>query len=308
MTTMRSTCITLLSISTLVAVSIAAVPRVAHAQPTAQACIAAHESSIGLRKRQALLQARDELRVCSASACPAHIRHECTTRLVEVNAGVAGVVLEIVDGAGRDVSATSTVALDSRPTSVAADGAPIEMDPGEHVLVVESSGRRREVRFTVAAGEKGRRERIVLGEPSPSPSSAPPAAVVPAVASTTSTPPRDDAPAAAPRASGSSTTRTLAYVTGGVGLAALAAGTYFGLSARSSWSASQSACASASDCTDRLRAVSERGDAERSATFSTIALGVGAAALVAGVVLFLASPSTSDTPSASTPVPGRWTF
>jgi hypothetical protein len=80
---------------------------------------------------------------------------------------------------------------------------------------------------------------------------------------------------------------------GGVGVAAAIAGGVFGLQANSSWSDAKTTCGGAIDsCPPAQLATAQRqvDDARSAATRSNIALGVGAAAIVTGVVVWLTAP------------------
>src|ERR1700722_10264297 len=59
----------------------------------AEACIAASESEVGLRKDEKLLAAMEKLAVCGAPSCPNEIRFECRRRLVALNAALPSLVL-----------------------------------------------------------------------------------------------------------------------------------------------------------------------------------------------------------------------
>jgi hypothetical protein len=91
--------------------------------------------------------------------------------------------------------------------------------------------------------------------------------------------------------------RTLGIVVGGVGVVGLALGTVFGLQAKSKNDDSKAKCRPNDPNQCSADGVSLREDAQSAATISTIAFGVGGAALVAGVVLFATAPSSSDSAS-----------
>jgi hypothetical protein len=89
---------------------------------------------------------------------------------------------------------------------------------------------------------------------------------------------------------------TIGLVTMGLGVAGLAVGTYFGLSASSTWERVEKLCPERS-CPDQ-QAVEDSKKANRSALVSTIGLGAGAVALGVGAYLWLSAPST-DAPARS---------
>jgi hypothetical protein len=256
----------------------------AHAEkPTTAACLDAHESSVDLGKRHDLLGARAQLRRCVDDACPKTIRDECTARLAEIDSAVPTLLVEVKSGTDEDVPG-ATVTLDGRLPALRVDGIPLESNPGDHVVLVEAAGFRPLTKnVTLQSGEKGRRLRVILEPASQEPTPLPP--------------PPSGAP---PPVQGSSwsTHKTLAVIAGAVGVGAFGIGTGFGISARTSWSRAERDCPTTATCSDYPGAVSAKGDAETSATISTVAFGVGAAACVAAVVLWLVAPSTRNTGAA----------
>lgn len=101
----------------------------------------------------------------------------------------------------------------------------------------------------------------------------------------------------APAAKGASQ-RIAAIAVGGLGLAAVGAGGFFGLSAQSSYSDSKDLCNDKGFCTQRGTEL--RDDAKSKALVATIATGAGAAALItAGVLWFTAPKQESPAPRAA---------
>lgn len=110
----------------------------------------------------------------------------------------------------------------------------------------------------------------------------------------------------APAAKGTSQ-RIAAIAVGGLGLAAVGAGGFFGLSAQSSYSDSKELCNDRSFCTPRGTELRE--SAKSKALVATIATGAGAAALVtAGVLWFTAPKQESAAPAVAqrSPRNGAW--
>jgi hypothetical protein len=94
------------------------------------------------------------------------------------------------------------------------------------------------------------------------------------------------------------TRRTIAFVVGGVGVAGLATSIALGLAAKSKWDDAQPYCVD--NVCDPMGA-QINSDARGLADTATIVAGVGAAALVTGVVLYLTAPKV---PAAEKPVVG----
>jgi hypothetical protein len=274
------------ALALLIATSTLLSTSVARADLTA--CIASSEQSLALRHAGKLHDARKELALCSAQACPEELRVECVKRMEALNAAMPSLVIGAKDGAGNDLLAAS-VTVDSVKVAGALDGRPIEVDPGEHVVRVEVTGLpASERKLVIGEGEKTRHERFVLGE-------------VIAPRRVISAEPRE-----AELAPYWGTQRKAAVAVGVTGVVAIGVGVTFGLLSSTEWSSSKSAiaaqasCASGSACPAHATAVSDHNSAVTDATVSTIALGVGAAFVAAGVVTWLTSPRDRATPSSRT--------
>src|SRR5258705_4962999 len=83
---------------------------------------------------------------------------------------------------------------------------------------------------------------------------------------------------------GSSTQRTVAIGVGAVGVVGLAAGTFFGLKAKSNWSDADGQCGAHTNCS--TTAVQLGHDAHSQATLATVAFTVGIVGIAAGAVLW----------------------
>jgi len=100
-------------------------------------------------------------------------------------------------------------------------------------------------------------------------------------------------PAPAPTDSESSATPIAPFVLGGIGIVGLGVGSYFGIKAMSDADDANELCPDGK-CTSQ-HGEDLMDDARTSATVSNIAFGVGAAALVTGVVLYFAAPGSGET-------------
>src|SRR5262249_26026619 len=123
---------------------------------TPQACAASHERFQKLRDDGHLLEARAELSVCGAGACPTAIQRECAEALDAIDARIPTVILVAHDAEKRDVPGV-TVSLDGKPWKVALDGREAPLDPGWHTLrFVDPSGQAVEQGVLVNERQKGR--------------------------------------------------------------------------------------------------------------------------------------------------------
>ena len=180
----------------------------AHAQtaPDVKVCIAAHADGQVLRTQKQLIAARERFLACAVRDCPELVRKDCTQFLAEVTASTPTLVLAAVASGDRDLTQVS-VDLDGKPLAPRLDGSAIPIDPGEHELTFRAAdGRVRQYRIVARESEKGRRVVAEFtADGGDAPGDARPSAVVP----------------------------PLAYVLGGVGVAALGSFAYFGLRGRS---------------------------------------------------------------------------
>ena len=112
-------------------------------------------------------------------------------------------------------------------------------------------------------------------------------AVAPAEPSTSGPPPTPP-----PTDSESSATPIAPFVLGGIGIVGLGVGSYFGVKAMSDADDANELCPDGK-CTSQ-RGEDLMDDARTAATVSNIAFGVGAAALVTGVVLYFAAPDSDE--------------
>jgi hypothetical protein len=155
-------------------------------------------------------------------------------------------------------------------------GVPVPVDPGEHIVSAEASGKQRwstttraDVKQTVEVTVPVLRDAPVSTQPAPG-------ARAPAVEATE------------PRAEGTSVQRVVALTVAGVGIVGLGIGTVYGLGARSSWNDSQRTCVS-DVCDPEGHRLAEEASAQ--ATVSTIAFTAGTVLLIGGIVLWITASS-----------------
>lgn len=249
----------------------ASAPHVARADDAA--CIAASEAEATLQKQVKFHEALKQLALCADPSCPVDVKTECSERIVAINAAMPTLVLAAADESGNDLVAV-TVTLDGAPLATTLDGRALAIDPGSHELRFEAAGKPPLDRSIVLRqGEKDRHLSVVLGVPKAAEPLASPAV-------------RGE-----PSGSAWSSNRTLALVSGGVGLVGLGVGAAFGLTAMSDWSTAKGDCNATSCSTaSRVRGESARDSAVTAGDVSTAAFIVGAAGLAGGVVLWLTAP------------------
>ncbi len=100
--------------------------------------------------------------------------------------------------------------------------------------------------------------------------------------------------------------RRLGLIMGGVGVVGLGAGVVFGLGARAAFADADATCGGdVADCRgDASLAVDDIDSARQKALFANIGVGVGAAALIGGTILYLTAPKAAETLPSVTPSVG----
>lgn len=262
----------------LAAASIAAfVSSTASADDRKKVCTDAYAQAQTLRDANKLLEAREQLRTCSQPTCTAFIVKDCTGWLVEIEGRLPRIVLSGKDVRGQPLTDVA-VSMDGTPIAPKLDGRSIEVNPGQHTFTfVASDGTKVDQPFTVLEGQKAQ----VVAASIPTAASV---AVAKAEQQKSEPSPASSLPAAA---NFWTTQRSVGVAVGGVGVAAIAVGSVFGLLASSKWNSSKSECPAAG-CTDHAAALTDHNSAVSMATVSTIAFAVGGVGIATAAVLLLA--------------------
>jgi hypothetical protein len=253
-------------------------------------CVDANAKGQDLRREGKLSEAREQLRQCAATSCPAMVRDDCTKRLDELEGAQPTIAFEVKDTSGTDVSAVK-VTVDGQPLTEKLDGTALPVDRGTHAFTFTVAGQPPVTRtFVLTEGEKGRRERISLGsEGSPPPVPAP-GAKGPSSSSAASS-------AAEPASSGGGlgAQKILGLVSGAVGVAGLAVGGVFAAMALSEKNQQVTDCPSTGcDASGHALALTAHSTGTTDGTISTVGFIAGGALLVGGLVLFLTAGHPSE--------------
>jgi serine/threonine-protein kinase len=196
--------------------------------------------------------------------------------LLQVDAGTRALEGLVVEHGGKAVNP-------------ALYGVSSPVDAGKHQVSVSAPGH--EPWSSVVEVKDGAESRLAvpgLVKLAPPVTELPPEAAAPAPAPAPAAPPPD-----VDTGDGDGQ-RTLGLVLGGVGLAGVAVGSVFGISAINKNSDAEKLCPRGDVCDDP-DGVTLTDDAKRAALASNIAFGVGGAALIAGAVLYLTAPSDKTT-------------
>lgn len=248
-----------------VALAVALPPGVAAAKDpsSSKRCIDSAEEGQRLRAAGRLVDAKWELRRCTAAECPAVVRRDCAKWVDELEEAIPTVIVRVVDGRGRDV-VEGRLLLDGEPLADRIDGRAMPIDPGKHRFAWTDGKERLEEEVVIRESERGR-TLVLRGASGPAPR--PPAAAE---------------PASAP---------ILALGLGGAGLVFATAGAIFwgvGASARDDMA---STCAPRHACS--------QGDVDRARSkliVGDVLVGVGVVALAAGVYFYLKGDTSAPAP------------
>jgi hypothetical protein len=125
-------------------------------------CLDAYREAQRARRDEALLRAREQLLVCARPECPLIVQNDCIPWLADVQKAVPSVVLSARAADGRDL-VDVRVTMDGRPLAVTLDGKSLDVDPGVHEFRFEAPGfPPAELRVLVQKAEKDRLVRVTM--------------------------------------------------------------------------------------------------------------------------------------------------
>jgi hypothetical protein len=240
-----------------------------------EACADAYAKSQELKVQGKLLEARSRMIFCGQSSCPAVVRRECLQTMPDLETMIPSVVFSVRTSEGKDVP-SAAVTLDGAPQAM--DGKPVMLDPGGHKVECDAPGfTHYQTTVLASSGEKNRLLSIIMIPNTPA--TPPPSASSTNVHSDVS-----PAGSALPPPEPAHGLPAATYVLGGIGIAALASMTYFGLSGFSDADDMEKSCKP--HC-----AQSDVDAAHTKILIANISFGVGVAALGGAVWTALASHS-----------------
>jgi hypothetical protein len=233
------------------------------------ACLDAASTAQRLRAEHMLVEARDQLRVCAAAACPAVVQSDCAEWLEEVEKALPSVVVTATTRRGAD-RVDVKVTVDGKPFLDRLDGRAIAMNAGPHVFHFEAAdGARADLQVVIREGQQSQSVATVLDEPSGRPATE---------------------PFPRPRVeSGSTPWRMLAWAFGGAGVLGLGVGAAAGLVAIADKGSAQ--CNASHQCQP-----GPLSRARSAALASDIGFIAGGVLLASSIVLVLVSPPATARP------------
>jgi hypothetical protein len=234
------------------------------------ACVVAADNGQRLRKNHKLVASRAEFLVCAQAECPGIVSQDCVQWLGSVERSLASVIVRAHDTRGTEV-ADLRVSLDGSLLTAHPTTAPIEVDPGEHVVLYEGRGFLPVTeRITLREGEREHVLSVELLEQAPSTPAAPP-----------SEPQPTEAGGRIP---------IMAWALGGVGVVGIGSFVAFGLAGQSQQADLRDSCAPT--CTH-----SQVSPVQTKFAVANVSLAIGVVALGAGVVLAIVNASHGSEPA-----------
>jgi hypothetical protein len=238
-------------------------------------CFAAADEAQTLRDEGHYGAARERLAICSATTCPAIIQRDCSQWIEELVQLWPTILVSARDLEGRDL-ADVKLSVDGTSVAERLDGTPLQVDPGEHVLLCETPGAPAvEQTIVVRAAEKNRIVDVRFAKG---------ASVVAA-----SPEPRAEPHEAPPshHAAG-----WLKWVFGGAALTAFGTAAYFGLTGLSRYDSMKSSCATRGVCSP-----SDVSFTQTHFLVSDVSVGLGLASAAAATYFFLTAGSPGGGPT-----------
>jgi hypothetical protein len=127
------------------------------------ACLNAASQGQRLRDAHKLVEAREQLRLCAASQCPAVVQSDCANWLAELDKELPSVVLTAKNGTGADLVDVK-VSMDGKPLVSRLDGQAVPMNAGAHTFhFEEADGTSLDQQVMIKEGEKSQAVAVVLG-------------------------------------------------------------------------------------------------------------------------------------------------
>jgi hypothetical protein len=175
-------------------------------------------------------------------------------------------------------------------------GAPIPIDSGSHNMEATAPGHKSWA-SAVDVPKDGLQVAVAV-PPLEALASEPSPPVVPPPVPSPVPQPAQPVPAQA-EGGGGSGQRIMGLIVAGVGVVGLGVGAGFALSAKSQYNTSLSSCEPSNPNACNATGVSQRNDARSAGNIASVAVSVGAAALVGGAVIWLTAPHGGQPPSSS---------
>jgi hypothetical protein len=182
------------------------------------------------------------------------------------------------------------VKRDGSPVDRAEWGVPIPVDSGSHTIEA-SAPRHKGWATAIAVGQDGAQATLSVPPLEAAPEEAPSVLAPPPPPVSLVPPPAAPVAATSADRGSSGPQRTIGIVVAGVGVVGVGLGSVLGLAAKGKYNDSLENCETANPNLCNGTGLSQRDSARSTGNTASVAFGVGAAALISGVVLWLTAPS-----------------
>ena len=263
----------------------------ASADISKEQCVDAHSRGQDAREGGKLTLARKLFLSCAVPSCPTLIQGDCARFADDLGRVQPSLTFAARDARGSDLPDT-TVYVDDSLVATRLDGEPYELDPGKHVIRFQRGRDEQSVTIVVNTGERGR---AVVGS-----FAGPSAAAVPALI--TGSPTVTTQTSSATVLSKSKTTHpTGSKVLLGVGGVALVAGVAIAAYGYTSLPAGCSLGDHECNASPGDPAFTDASDKVKLGNIGLIVGGVGAAAVITGLVWYATGASTHESATQTGP-------
>ena len=150
----------------IIAFAVAGLASNAYAQLSKEACVDAHSRGQDAREQGKLSLARKLFLTCAQNGCPAAVQGDCARFADDLTTLQPTIVFVARDGNGNDLPET-TVYVDGALIVTTLDGKPHDIDPGNHVVKFSNGGKDEVVTVVIGSGEKGRTVSAKFGSATP---------------------------------------------------------------------------------------------------------------------------------------------
>jgi hypothetical protein len=243
--------------------------------PSRNECMAAHHSAQELKQKEQLVEAQQQLQICSSATCPGAVISDCGNWIADLEQRTPSIVVEVrVDGKPSD---DAKVFVDQKPVTDWSHA--LTLNPGRHVVRAEAPTFEPSEQ-TVQLPEGQRMRLVSIDFKSPQAAAPPPKQQQPLAPDTT--PPTRPTP-------------TVVYPLLGVGVAGLASFTAFALMGRSKQTDLENTCQP--HCTD-----DDLAPMKTSYLIADISGAVGVASLIAAAAFYFSRPTEKSAAAPSVSV------
>lgn len=138
----------------------------AAADPSKEACLDSHSRGQDAKEQGKLSLARKLFLTCAQASCPALVQGDCARYVDDLGRLQPTLSFVARDGDGNDLPDTTVYIDDVLVATHLDDGKSYDVDPGKHAVKFQHDGKDQIVTVVVGTGEKGRAISATFGAPS----------------------------------------------------------------------------------------------------------------------------------------------